>query len=84
LLLPIRTMWPNPSHRDWFRNETGVERSESTGAFKAAKIASIERRTALFARTVCGMGVQPFLVPEKGAKRQRNLAMLVAFRAGRE
>jgi hypothetical protein len=77
-------MWPNPARRDWFRNETGVEQSESTGAFKAAKIARIDRRTALFARTVYGMDVQPFLVPEKGAKRQRNLPVLVAFRAGRE
>jgi hypothetical protein len=77
-------MWPNPARRDWFRNETGMEQSESTGAFKAAKIASIERRAALFARTVYGMGVQPFPVPEKRAKRQRNLPMLVAFRAGRE
>jgi len=77
-------MWSNPARRDWFRNEAGVQQSESTGALKVAKIASIEPRTALFARTVYGMGGEPFLVPEKGAKRQRNLPMLVAFRAGRE
>jgi hypothetical protein len=30
------------------------------------------------------MGMQPFSVPEKGAERQRDLPMLVAFRAGWE
>jgi hypothetical protein len=30
------------------------------------------------------MGFQPFLLPEKRAKRQSDLPMLVAFRAGRE
>ena len=35
----------------------------------------------LFVRTVEGMSVQPLLVLEKGAQRQRNLPMLVSFRA---
>ncbi len=56
----------------------------SSAACEAAKIASIERRTALFLRTIQGMGVKPFLVLEKGAKRQGDLPVLVAFRARRE
>ncbi|MHB8270655.1 hypothetical protein [Bradyrhizobium sp.] len=44
------------------------------------EIASI----ALFLRIHQGMGVQPFLVLEKVAKRQGDLPVLVAFRARRE
>jgi hypothetical protein len=53
-----------------------------SAACEAAKIASIGRRTALFLRTMQGMRVQPFLVLEKAAKRQGDLPVLVAFRAG--
>jgi hypothetical protein len=30
------------------------------------------------------MGIKPFAVPKKGAKRQRDLPMLIAFGPGRE
>ena len=53
-------------------------------AHEPAKIAGIGRRKALFVRTRQGMGIQPFLVLEKGAKRQGNLPVLVAFRTRRE
>ena len=50
----------------------------------SAKIVGFTRRTALFAPTPQGVGIQPLLVLEKGAKRQGNLSVLVSFRARRE
>jgi len=53
-------------------------------AWDSAKWAGIDRHIALFARPFNGMGVQPFPVLEEGAKRQRDLAMLIAFGARRK
>jgi hypothetical protein len=61
--------------------ETIIVASTRFAAWQPAKIAGIDRRYALFARTVHGMGVQPFLVLEKGAERKRDLPMLIAFGA---
>jgi hypothetical protein len=86
-LLATPTKSRGPSYGGGF----GIaERQGEIGAFRNDR-ARIDQR--LIARASAhvfrymfleDMGMQPFSVPEKGAERQRDLPMLVAFRAGWE